>query len=359
MKTLFVFNHPAPYKVKTFNVLSQLMDIQVVFERTSAKDRPEEFYSENEYLFPVIFFKKGYCFKENSISNELKKYIKEHHHEFDNIVMNGYSKISEIKAIRYMIKHKIPYILQINGGIPKRDFFVKKLIKKYYISHASKFLSPSTEANNYLIHYGAKEENIHLYPYSNYFDKDIIAKPISQKEKLEMRKKWNLPDGEIFINPCQFIHRKNNLQLISLFKGRDEHLLLVGSGPEKDNYLSFIKENNMNNVHILDFMKKDELFDLMKCCDAHISLSLEDIYGHTILEAMANGLPVISSTNVVSAKDIIKNGENGYLVDIKDEMSIIKAIENVNDSMSSKVIAAAKQFTIESSAQRIYEILEK
>ena len=48
MKTLFVFNHPAPYKVHVFNILSELTDIQVIFERRTAKDRPNSFYANNE-----------------------------------------------------------------------------------------------------------------------------------------------------------------------------------------------------------------------------------------------------------------------------------------------------------------------
>ena len=59
MKTLFVFNHPAPYKVNVFNKLSPLTDIQVIFERKKAKDRPTSFYAGNDYKFPVIFLKYG------------------------------------------------------------------------------------------------------------------------------------------------------------------------------------------------------------------------------------------------------------------------------------------------------------
>ena len=91
MRTLFVFNHPAPYKVSIFNELAKLTNIQVVFERTSAKDRPSSFYEKNEYNFPVLFFKKGYFGNENTSSKELKKYIKRHHQDFDAIIMNGYS----------------------------------------------------------------------------------------------------------------------------------------------------------------------------------------------------------------------------------------------------------------------------
>ena len=359
MKTLFVFNHPAPYKVHVFNELAKLTDIQVIFEREKAKDRPASFYATNKYEFPVIFLKGGEFSNENTFTGKLKKYLKKHHQEYDLIVMNGYSTIAEMKTIRYLIKHQIPYVLQINGGIIKKDKSWKKKLKTYFISHAQKYLSPCEEADDYLIYYGAKKENILHYPYGNYFNNEIIDKPISQKEKDAIRQKWNLPKGKLFVNASQFIERKNNLQLISLFKDRDEQLLLIGSGKEKEKYETYIKDNIIQNIHLIDFLKKEELFEVLKGCDAFITLSYEDIFGHTTLEAMANGLPVISSDRVISSRDIIKNGKNGFLVDINKESDIINAVQSIDSCSSLEAINTAKANTIEKSAERISQIIQE
>lgn len=358
MKTLFVFNHPAPYKVHVYNELTKITDIQVIFERIKAKDRPASFYSENHYDFPVIFLKHGSFDKENSYSSALRRYIKKHHKEYDLIVMNGYSTIAEMKAIHYMIKHKIPYVLQINGGVIRKDKSWKKKLKTYYISHACKYFSPCEEADKYLIYYGAKKENIFHYPYANYFEKEIIHSLPSKEEIKAIREQYNLPNRKIFVNASQFIERKNNLQLMSLFKDREETLLLIGSGTEKEKYERYISDNNIKNVILMNFLPKQELFRVLKVCDYFITLSEEDIFGHTTLEAMANGLPVISSNRVVSSLDIIKNGENGYLVDLDNEKQIIDAINNVNDNMKSHALETAHNNTIEKSAARLKELIE-
>ena len=358
MKTLFVFNHPAPYKVHVFNKLAELTDIQVIFERTKAKDRPDSFYEGNQYKFPAIFLKKGSFANENTYTRELKQYLKEHHGEYDLIIMNGYSTIAEMRAIRYLIKHRIPYVLQINGGIIKKDNPIKGKLKKYFISHANKYFSPCSEADKYLLHYGAREDKIFHYPYGNYFDEEIIKSPLSKEEKVAIRNKWDLPEGTLFVNASQFIERKNNMELINIFKDRKESLLLIGSGDEKDTYISYIKEHEIKNIKILDFQKKNELFEILKSCDYFITLSREDIFGHTTLEAMANGLPVISSNRVISSLDIIKNGENGFLVDINNKEEIINAINKVNPDMSKSAIETAKKNTIEKSAETLFSLLE-
>ena len=358
MKTLFVFNHPAPYKVHVFNKLAELTDIHVIFERRKAKDRPDSFYHDNQYNFPAIFLKKGSFANENTYTRELKRFIKDHNEEYNLIVMNGYSTIAEMRAIRYMIKHSIPYVLQINGGIIKKDNPIKAKLKRYYISHAVKYFSPCTEADKYLIHYGAREEDIFHYPYGNYFESEIIKAPLSKEEKMKIRKKWNLPEGPLFVNASQFIERKNNMELINIFKDRKESLLLIGAGKEKEMYLNQIEHKHLSNVTILDFQKKSDLFEILRACDYFITLSTEDIFGHTTLEAMANGLPVISSNRVISSLDIIKNGVNGFLVDIKNKDEIISAINKVNSDMSKEAIETAKKNTIEKSAETLFSLLE-
>ena len=358
MRVLIIFNHPAPYKVNAFNELAKLVDLTVIFERTKAKDRPDSFYENNVYNFEHIFLKDGYIGREGTISSNVKKYIKTLYHEYDLIIMNGYSHLAEIKAINYMAKHNIKFGLLINGGVIKqKESSLKRKCKSNLIKKASYYLSPSKMSNEYLKYYGADEKKIYNYCYSNYFFSEINS--ASENERKELRKLFKLPsEGKIFINPSQFIERKNNLYLIALFKNRKDYLVLVGDGKQKNKYIQYIKDNKMNNVFILPYQSKKELFDLYKACDVHITLSKEDIFGHTVLEAFANGLPVISSRNVISSLEYIKDGYNGYLVDLDNEESIKNALDKCDLSLSENAIKSAQQNTFENSALTIYRILK-
>ena len=114
----------------------------------------------------------------------------------------------------------------------------------------------------------------------------------------------------------------------------------------------------MNNVFILTYQKKKDLFELYKAADVHITLSKEDIFGHTILESLANGVPVISSNKVISSLEYIKNGYNGYLVDLNNEEEIISAMDKCDLSLSDNALKTALNNTFENSALSIYQILE-
>ena len=51
MKVLIVFNHPAPYKIRLFNELAKHFDLEVIFEREKATNRPDAFYNAKEFNF--------------------------------------------------------------------------------------------------------------------------------------------------------------------------------------------------------------------------------------------------------------------------------------------------------------------
>ena len=359
MRVLIIFNHPAPYKVKAFNELSNYVDLTVLFERTAAKDRPSEFYDDNKYLFKPIFLKDGYVGKEGSVSSNVKKFIAKNYLDYDLIIMNGYSHLAEIKAINYMHSHNIRFGLLINGGVIKsKECFLKKKYKSSLIKKAHYYISPLRSADEYLKYYGANPDLIYSYVYSNCYENEILKEPLS--DKVELRKKYSLPlNKNIFVNASQFIERKNNIQLMSLFKNRDDLLVLIGEGPDRDKYISYIKENKLTNVVIKSFMKKKELFEFLRACDVYITLSKEDIFGHTTLEAFSNGLPVISSDKVVSSLEYIKDGYNGYIVHLDDEKDILDKMDKVSYQMSNNAIESARNNTFENSAKSLYKVLEE
>ena len=359
MKVLVVFNHPAPYKVKLFNLLARKIDLDVIFELKKEKNRTESFYKFNKYNFNVIKLRLHPLGKENVFGGALKRYIKKNYQKYDYIIMNGYSHFAEMSAIKMMQKRNIPYILMINGGVIHQENRFKKSLKSKLISSASMYFSPNLESNKYLEYYGVDPSKIRVYRYSNIMNKEVVDKPLEEEVKNQICLKYHLPYGKIFINPGQFIPRKNNEQLLSIFKNRQETLLLVGRGPLQKKYEKYIKQNNIHNIFIMDYLDEHQIKEVMKCATALITLSKEDIFGHTVLEALGNGLPVISSDKVVSSLEMIKNGVNGYIVSLEKEDEINDAIDNVVRLDFNEIVKSVNNHTIEYTSEDILNSLEK
>ena len=357
-KVLIVFNHPAPYKVRLFNELSKNMELSVIFERNKNKDRSKTFYSEKEFKFKNIKIHGIKIGNENFLSSGIKKHIKKN--KYDLIVMNGYSQFAEMSAIRYMKKHKIPYSLFINGGIinPKESHF-KKNLKTKYISNAKFYLSPDKESNKYLTYYGAKEDAIYNYPYSTIYEKEIASSKLSEEQKQHLKTDLNISGGKIFVSAGQLIKRKNYETLISNWKDmpKDYHLYIFGEGKEHSRYNKIIEELHMKNVHLRHFLPKQELFKVFAVSDVFIFPSNEDIYGHVINESLSQGLPVISNTNVNSAKKLL-NESTGILTNDFSSANILKSYELITKHCSFEACTSiAKENTIEKMAESITKVL--
>lgn len=100
---------------------------------------------------------------------------------------------------------------------------------------------------------------------------------------------------------------------------RDIKFTFAGSGDLSPR----IKNCGLNNVEYKGFVfDKKELSKIYRQADIFISNSYatknwEELFGIVIIEAMASGLAVIA-TDCVGPKEIIQNGENGFLIKQKD-----------------------------------------
>src|SRR5699024_5061815 len=110
---------------------------------------------------------------------------------------------------------------------------------------------------------------------------------------------------------------------------------------------------------------KEELNEYYKASDLFVLPTREDIWGLVINEAMANGLPVITTTSCVAGIEMIEEGINGYLVPKDDVEEIIENVNKILNSdtlkqnMSLNSLEKAKEYTIENMAKKTYEILCK
>ena len=360
-KVLIVFNHPAPYKVKLFNELAKRIDLTVIFERDSASDRNKQFYDSKRYDFKTVKISGLKIGNENIISKGIVKHLKKN--QYDLIVMNGYSTFAEMKAISYLIKHKIPYTLYINGGIIKeKESSFRRNLKRKYISNAANYLSPDENSNEYLAFYGADKSKIYNYPYSTIYSKEVLDKPLSDEEKKNLRLEKSIKEEKVFISCGQLIKRKNYFELIKKWKSLDSNygLYIIGDGEEKNKLQKYIDENNLNNIHLLGYMSHDDVLKFYRLGDAFIFPSDEDIYGHVINEALSQGLPVISTKNVNASKKLIKNDFNGYLIDSISNDELDNAIEKIlANKFAKNAIETAKENTIEKMVEAHIEIFKK
>lgn len=146
-------------------------------------------------------------------------------------------------------------------------------------------------------------------------------------ERFECKRSFNNIDSTIFINIARFHKIKNHELLIKSFKRvlnqiPNSKLLLLGDGDLRDDMIELVKSLNIQqSVIFLGNIPNTE--EYLSKADVFVLSSNSEALPITVLEAMASGLPIIS-TNVGGLSDIIN--KNGKLVNKKDCIALSEAM---------------------------------
>ena len=90
-------------------------------------------------------------------------------------------------------------------------------------------------------------------------------------------------------------------------------MLLVGDGPIRNELEEYSNNNFKRQATFTGYVKYPELPKYYGISDIFVHTSNNEPWGVSVQEAMASGLPVITSEFVGSSVDLIKEGQNGFI----------------------------------------------
>lgn len=201
------------------------------------------------------------------------------------------------------------------------------------------------------------EKEIIVIP--NFVDTDRF-----QHSNKEHFKKMLAPNGErILAHVSNFRKVKRVEDVVTMFekvhKQLPSKLLMIGDGPERQNIEEYCRTLNIcSDIRFLG--KQDQVDEILSITDLFVLPSQYESFGLSALEAMACGVPVIS-TNAGGLPEINVQGVTGYMSEVGDTDDMAKhAIEMLKDEEKLKqfkqnAIAHAKTF----SKQRIIPLYEQ
>lgn len=182
-----------------------------------------------------------------------------------------------------------------------------------------------------------------------------------KKDKIACRKKLGYPDNAFIIAFVGgFIPRKGPIRIVQAVKLLDDsdiRTIFIGRTMDAD-YSNLPKaEFNL----FMDSVPHDQLVNYLNCADVFVMPTLHEGCCNSIIEAMACGLPIISSDREFNY-DIVDK-DCGILVDPMDITEIAAAIKTIKDNpnlkakMSECALNKAKSLNIEARAKQISNFL--
>ena len=236
-----------------------------------------------------------------------------------------YSAISGVPNVSIYHSHFSSYLDYVKW-LPFKSLlkrFVDRTLTRLYEKTTS-VLAPTKSMKEFLAERGLLESKIDIW------GRGIDSEKFSPTHRSqELIKKWQAEDKTKILFVSRLVHYKETDMLIRLSHILREGTLLIitGEGPERE---KMEKECAKDKTVFTGKLIDHELSEAYASADMFVFPSLTDTFGNVVLEAMASGLPVIAA-NEGGPKNIVLNGENGYLIEPKNEHKFNEKINSLID----------------------------
>jgi len=137
------------------------------------------------------------------------------------------------------------------------------------------------------------------------------------------------PNGEkLLVHTSNFRPVKRVPDTIKIFdlvrKEIPSKLLLIGDGPDRSECERLARDLNIQK-DVIFLGKQDGLQEILSSCDLFLMPSQSESFGLSALEAMACGVPVVSSS-VGGLPELVVHNETGYIAEIGDVNRMAKYV---------------------------------
>lgn len=327
-------NIPSPYMVDRFNALAQRgeIDFEAWFSDRTFSDRS---WVVDERTWR---FRYRYVPSCRILGRVIHWPTLVATHRPD-LIVSGYSRPSWIAGwmLAKLLGVKTGFrVLKTFDSWTKRSW-LKQTLKKFMLHHVDMIETPGEDAKAYAIKSGADPNKIHYATHtvaSAFFCEDADS---LRSERAVVREKLGLR-GITFVFVGRIWKGKGIQYLLDAFvrlqgsTNTEAMLLIVGDGIDEALFRQQCEERAASNVVFAGFVQRDELRQYFLAGDVFVWPTLGDPYGIAVDEAMACGLPILSTSACGEIRARVEEGVNGYIVPPADAEALAdKMLELVKD----------------------------
>lgn len=218
---------------------------------------------------------------------------------------------------------------------------VLKRIERNVAEHAEKIIVPSRYLKQIVINWGIDEQKIYVI-----YNAFSVTQTTERKEELRRILKLN---GKIMVSVGRLVPWKGFGLLVELMpelikKNPELKLYIIGEGPEFYDLRGLIDTQNLNDrVFLLGKLPHDIVLKYLRAADIFVLNTGYEGFSHQLLEVMAAGTPLVTTT-VGGNTELIDANETGVLVGYNDKVGIKEGVEKIlSDKIFSNKISVNAQ----------------
>ena len=212
---------------------------------------------------------------------------------------------------------------------------VQKLLRNWSVNSAEVVITPSDHLKNFVSELG--------------FNNEILK--INNGVDITDIKRTNVHKADINLLIISRLVIQKNINIVieamELLDNKNVKLSIIGEGGEFNKLEGVIHELNLQNrVQLLGKIDNNKISQFLLTADIFIQASDYEGLPHSVLEAINYEIPILS-TEVGGCRDLLNDGERGFIIPIPPDKKIIA--ENIiyiinNQDEATKRADAAKVF---------------
>jgi glycosyltransferase involved in cell wall biosynthesis len=365
-KVAYFVSHPIQYQAPLLRLLSSdpLLDLTVFF-LSSGSTRPyfdSGFSRMVAWDTPLLDGYRSVCLSGcelgslsfwSPLRTDIWRILKAG--RFDAVWVHGYVHNVHVQAMlaakRYGAKLLVRGESQLALQTGEVGRLGRRLILPKLFRCVDGFLAIGSLNREFYLRNGVPASKIHHVPYTvdnRFFQREAQKASLRRDElRSELRFSASRP---VILFVAKLQERKRPLDLLNAYAhmlGQPRtivrpYLLIAGDGPQRDELTKQIAELMLeDDVRLLGFKNQNELPRLYDLCDVFVLVSEREPWGLVVNEVMNAGKPVILSAEVGCGPDLVREGENGFLVPVGDVKALsARLIEITQDPHRARTMGA-------------------
>jgi glycosyltransferase involved in cell wall biosynthesis len=342
VRVAIVSNEPTPYRLHVLQRLAdELKGVEVhnIFTHTISNPSMPWQMRIAPHLNP-IFHPKNHIRTAIPISwrhVRLFRDIRDHilRSEIQLVILLGYNDLTRVLLIRWGRRMGLPVLLTADSNVfgdartPWWLRFIKRRYVRWVLRRIAGLMPMGTCGRAYFRNYLDHNLPEFLFPYEPDYQSlsDIDPKRIEG-----FRQKHDLPRGRKRLLYCGRLVKVKRVDVLLEAFARvalarpDWDVVIAGDGPLLKTLQRSLSEVVQARVKWLGFLQFDEIVLAYHACDVLIHPSDYEPWALVINEAVACELPIIATSVVGAAVELVRHRENGLIVSPRSVESMTNAI---------------------------------
>jgi len=270
---------------------------------------------------------------------------------YDWLVINGYTALPYLMALATARMRGIQTALRIDSVLFNAGGRARRARKRAAIALLrlgfARFFATGTLAREYLVYFGVAADRIAFFPYV--VDTERFAREAAalKRERDAIRESFGVPAGaQGILAVAKMNARGAPWDLLGAIEGIDRPGLwtvLVGDGEELSALRSRVESRGLRRIVFAGYVPYARLARCYAMADVFVHAATNEPWGVSVHEAIASGLPVVASSRVGSARDLVLPGRNGFVYASGNAAELRARLVATIDGLDPEMVASANR----------------